>query len=99
MRAEIWKIGHRNVYGIAFSPDGRLWETKHGPQGGYEVNLILAGSNYGWPLVSNGRNYGSAPDDIPDHRPGNGFSATRYAWEISRVPAGMFFLTGTRFEG
>jgi len=96
-RQDIWTIGHRNVYGMAFSPDGRLWQTEHGPQGGDEVNLIVAGSNYGWPLASNGRNYGAATDDIPDHRPGDGFAAPRYTWDVSRAPAGMFFSRGTRF--
>ena len=47
--AETWSSGHRNPYGLAFAPDGRLWETEMGPRGGDELNLILPGSNYGWP--------------------------------------------------
>ena len=50
--AETWSIGHRTPYGLAFAPDGRLWELEHGPKGGDELNLIQPGKNYGWPLVS-----------------------------------------------
>ena len=59
-------MGHRNLLGLAFAPDGRLWETEMGPKGGDEVNLILPGRNYGWPRASNGSNYDGS--DIPDHR-------------------------------
>ncbi|MGN6091727.1 MAG: PQQ-dependent sugar dehydrogenase, partial [Luteibacter jiangsuensis] len=55
--AETWSIGHRTPYGLAFAPDGRLWELEHGPRGGDELNLIERGKNYGWPLVSYGVNY------------------------------------------
>lgn len=96
-RPDIWTVGHRNVYGIAFAPDGRQWQTEHGPQGGDEVNLIVPGGNYGWPKASNGRNYGAATDDIPDHAPGDGFVAPRYTWNEAPAPAGMFFYRGTRF--
>lgn len=96
-RRDIWTRGHRNVYGIAFAPDGRQWQTEHGPDGGDEVNLIIAGANYGWPLVSNGRNYGATTDDIPDHSASDGFAAPRYTWNVSSAPAGMFFYRGTRF--
>ena len=47
--AETWTLGHRNPYGLAFAPDGRLWETEMGPRGGDELNLIEPGKNYGWP--------------------------------------------------
>ena len=49
--AETWSMGHRTPYGLAFAPDGRLWEIEHGPKGGDELNLIKPGKNYGWPLV------------------------------------------------
>src|SRR5262245_34535523 len=48
--AETWTSGHRTPYGLAFAPDGRLWEVEHGPRGGDELNLIEPGKNYGWPL-------------------------------------------------
>jgi aldose sugar dehydrogenase len=96
-RPDIWTLGHRNVYGIAFAPDGRLWQTEHGPEGGDEINLITPGANYGWPVVSNGRNNGAATDDIPNHMPGDGFVAPRLTWDLARAPAGMFFYSGTQF--
>ena len=96
-RRDIWTRGHRNVYGIAFAPDGQQWQTEHGPNGGDEVNLIAAGGDYGWAKASNGRNYGATTDDIPDHTPGDGFVAPRYTWDIAAAPAGMFFYRGTRF--
>lgn len=96
-RGDIWTLGHRNVYGIAFAPDGRQWQTEHGPQGGDEVNLIVAGSNYGWPLVSNGNQNNEPSGDIPDHRPGDGFAAPAFTWATAIAPAGMFFYRGTRF--
>ncbi|GAB1391116.1 hypothetical protein MASR1M6_32980 [Rubrivivax sp.] len=58
--AEIWSLGHRNVQGAALHPDtGELWASEHGPQGGDEINLIEGGRNYGWPLLTFGRNYGT----------------------------------------
>src|SRR5437764_6392844 len=63
--AETWSSGHRNPYGLTFDAQGRLWETEMGPRGGDELNLILPGRNYGWPLVSEGRNYDGVP--IPPH--------------------------------
>ena len=58
VRPEIWSYGHRNPQGLAFHPDtGDLWSTEHGPQGGDELNLILPGVNYGWPVIGYGVNY------------------------------------------
>jgi glucose/arabinose dehydrogenase len=67
--AETWASGHRTPYGLAFAPDGRLWELEHGPRGGDELNLIEPGKNYGWPLVSYGVNYNGVPIPSPDTRP------------------------------
>lgn len=67
--AETWTTGHRTPYGLAFAPDGRLWEVEHGPRGGDELNLIQRGKNYGWPLVSYGVNYDGVPIPNPDTRP------------------------------
>lgn len=67
--AETWSVGHRTPYGLAFGPDGRLWELEHGPRGGDELNLIRRGKNYGWPLVSYGINYNGVPIPNPDTRP------------------------------
>src|SRR6476660_4269919 len=67
--AETWASGVRTPYGLAFSPTGELWEVEHGPQGGDELNLIEKGKNYGFPLVSYGRNYNGVPIPHPDTRP------------------------------
>ena len=67
--AETWASGVRTPYGLAFSPNGELWEVEHGPRGGDELNLIEKGKNYGWPLVSYGPNYNSVPIPNPDTRP------------------------------
>lgn len=66
--AETWSSGHRTPYGLAFGPDGRLWEVEHGPKGGDELNLIEPGKNYGWPLVSYATNYNGTPIASPDTR-------------------------------
>ncbi len=66
--AETWSSGHRTPYGLAFGPDGRLWEVEHGPRGGDELNLIEPGKNYGWPLVSYSTNYNGVPIPSPDTR-------------------------------
>jgi aldose sugar dehydrogenase len=67
--AETWSSGHRTPYGLAFGPDGRLWEAEHGPRGGDELNLIERGKNYGWPLASYATNYNGVPIPSPDTRP------------------------------
>ena len=93
--AETWSSGHRNPYGLAFAPDGRLWEHEMGPRGGDEVNLILRGRNYGWPNASNGRNYNGV--DIPDHRSGDGYEPPKLFWVPSVSPSGMIIYTGDLF--
>jgi aldose sugar dehydrogenase len=67
--AETWSSGHRNPYGLAFDAEGRLWSEEMGPRGGDELNLILPGKNYGWPLVSEGKNYDGVPIPPPSSRP------------------------------
>ncbi|MEP6831747.1 MAG: PQQ-dependent sugar dehydrogenase [Gemmatimonas sp.] len=67
--SETWTSGHRTPYGLAFAPDGRLWEVEHGPKGGDELNLIEVGKNYGWPLASYAVNYDGSPIPSPDTRP------------------------------
>ncbi|MBN9657827.1 MAG: PQQ-dependent sugar dehydrogenase [Acidobacteria bacterium] len=66
--SETWASGFRAPYGLAFSPTGELWEVEHGPRGGDELNLIEKGKNYGWPLVSYGKNYDEVPIPNPDTR-------------------------------
>lgn len=95
--ATFWTIGHRNALGLAFAPDGRLWETEMGPKGGDEVNLIQAGRNYGWPRASNGSNYDGS--DIPDHRPGDGFEPPKVWWTPSISPGALLIYSGDLFKG
>jgi glucose/arabinose dehydrogenase len=90
--AETWTSGHRNPYGLAFAPDGRLWETEMGPKGGDELNLIEAGKNYGYPIVSNGDNYDGTP--IPRHSTHPEFQAPALFWNPSISPAGLMFYDG-----
>ena len=95
--AAIWTYGHRNLLGLAFDAKGNLWEQEMGPLGGDEVNLILPGRNYGWPVVSNGDNYPRPPTNgaaIPDHRPGDGFEAPKVWWNPAISPAGMMVYSG-----
>lgn len=66
--SETWSTGHRTPYGLVFTPDGRLWELEHGPAGGDELNVIEAGKNYGWPLVSYGRHYNGTMIPHPGSR-------------------------------
>ena len=93
--AQLWSIGHRNVLGLAFAPDGKLWESEMGPEGGDEVNLVVAGKNYGWPKASNGSNYGGG--DIPDHKAGDGFEPPKVFWTPSISPGGLMIYTGDKF--
>ena len=93
----IWTYGHRNLLGLAFDANGNLWEQEMGPLGGDEVNLILPGRNYGWPIVSNGDNYPRPPTNgaaIPDHRPGDGFEAPKVSWNPAISPGGMMVYSG-----
>lgn len=93
--AETWSTGHRNPYGLAFDAEGRLWETEMGPQGGDELNLIEPGRNYGWPVVSYGKNY----DDTPIASPaGNAkFEEPALYWTPVIAPAGLAFYYGNMF--
>lgn len=93
--AQFWSMGHRNVLGLSFAADGRLWVSEMGPQGGDEVNLILPGRNYGWPRASNGSHYGGGP--IPDHKPGDGFEAPKVWWMPSISPGALLIYSGDKF--
>jgi aldose sugar dehydrogenase len=93
--AETWSSGHRNPYGLAFAPDGRLWEAEMGPRGGDEVNLILPGRNYGWPLVANGDNYNGTP--IARHSTRPDLEAPKVSWSSSVSPSSLLIYTGDLF--
>jgi glucose/arabinose dehydrogenase len=91
----MWSSGHRNPYGLAFAPDGRLWETEMGPQGGDELNLIERGANYGWPLVSEGKNYNGVPIAAHSARPD--LVAPKLYWVPSVSPTTLMFYSGKLF--
>lgn len=91
----IWSYGHRNLLGIAFDKEGRLWVQEMGPQGGDEVNLIKPGYNYGYPKASNGDHYDGKP--IPDHSPHDGFEAPKVWWNPAISPAGLLYYSGDLF--
>jgi glucose/arabinose dehydrogenase len=96
---EIWSLGHRNVQGGALHPStGELWTHEHGPQGGDEVNVTEAGRNYGWPLLTYGRNYGSGTR-IGEEGPQPGYEQSLKVWVPSIAPSGMAFLTSERYPG
>jgi glucose/arabinose dehydrogenase len=96
-KPEIFTYGHRNGYGLAFHPEtGELWQAEIGPMGGDEVNILLPGHNYGWPLVSMGRNYtGSLVSERPFQR--DGMDNARMFWVPSISPSSLMFYTGQRF--
>ena len=93
--AETWTTGHRTPYGLAFAPDGRLWEVEHGPRGGDELNLIEPGKNYGWPLVSYGINYNGVPIPTPDTRPE--LAKPVIYWTPVIAPGSLTFYNGAMF--
>lgn len=93
--AETWSTGHRTPYGLAFAPDGRLWEVEHGPRGGDELNLIQPGKNYGWPLVSYAVNYNGVPIPSPDTRPD--LEKPVLYWTPVIAPGNLMFYHGKMF--
>lgn len=93
--AETWSSGHRTPYGLAFGPDGRLWEVEHGPKGGDELNLIEKGKNYGWPLASYSMNYNGVPIPSPDTRPD--LVKPVIYWNPVIAPGNLMFYTGAMF--
>jgi glucose/arabinose dehydrogenase len=93
--SETWATGFRTPYGLAFAPDGRLWELGHGPRGGDELNLVQRGKNYGWPLVSYGKNYDGVPIPNPDTRPD--LVKPVIYWVPVIAPGNIMFYKGSMF--
>ena len=92
--AETWASGFRAPYGLAFSPTGELWEVEHGPRGGDELNLIEKGKNYGWPVVSFGKNYNEVP--IPSHDSRPEFTKPVLYWVPVIAPGNLMFYKGKK---
>jgi aldose sugar dehydrogenase len=92
----VWSIGHRNVQGAALHPQtGKLWTAEHGARGGDEINVPEAGKNYGWPVITYGRDYSGAK--IGEGTQKAGMEQPVFYWDPSIAPSGMAFYTGDRF--
>lgn len=96
-KPEKFTLGNRNVQGAALHPQsGELWTHEHGPQGGDEINVIRAGRNYGWPVITYGVNYGTGTRiGEGTHKPG--MEQPLYKWVPSIAPSGMAFYAGDKF--
>lgn len=101
-KPELYALGIRNAMGLYFHPEtGELWETENGPQGGDEINIIKAGRNYGWPVISYGRSYtgdlsgGTGP--ASDQTFASGMEQPWLFWSPSISTAAITFYTGNRF--
>ena len=98
-RPEIFSLGNRNVQGAALNPwTGELWTHEHGPQGGDEVNVIRSGANYGWPVITFGKNYGIGTS-IGEGTHRDDVAPPVHQWTPSIAPSGMAFYDGDRFPG
>ena len=96
-KPEKFDLGHRNMQGAAINPQtGMLWTHEHGPQGGDEINIIRAGTNYGWPVITYGANYGTGTK-IGEGTAKAGMAQPLYYWVPSIAPSGMAFYTGEKF--
>ena len=93
--AQVWSLGHRNSLGMAFAPDGQLWVAEMGPRGGDELNKIIRGKNYGYPIVSNGDHYSGLP--IPDHATRPEFAAPELSWTPVISPSSLLIYSGRQF--
>ena len=97
-RAEIWSYGHRHPQGLAVNPwTGSLWEAEFGPRGGAEINIIRRGANYGWPVVSHGREYWGPRVSRDTAAPG--IEDPIHVWVPSVSPSGIAFYDGAAFPG
>ena len=96
-KPEKFTLGNRNVQGAALHPQtGEVWAHEHGPQGGDEINIIRAGVNYGWPIITYGRNYVTGTK-IGEGTSKPGMAQPLLYWTPSIAPSGMAFYTGNRF--
>ncbi len=90
-----WSLGHRNMLGIAFDKDGRVWTHEMGPKHGDEFNLTVSGDNFGWPIVSWGDQYSGVA--IPDHDTRPEFNPPEVYWVPTIAPSGLIIYSGTMF--
>jgi glucose/arabinose dehydrogenase len=95
-RPEVYTIGHRNALGLALNPvTGEIWECEDGPNGGDEVNILAAGKNYGWPIVSNGRIYSGPRVSLDPYK--EGMEPPVIYWVPAIAVSGLTFYTGDRY--
>lgn len=95
-RPQIWSFGHRNPQSAAIHPaTGQLWTVEHGARGGDEINISRAGRNYGWPVITYGRDYSGAKIGVGTHK--KGMQQPLYYWDPSIAPSGMAFYSANRF--
>jgi len=95
VQAQIWSYGHRNILGMDWDAEGRLWDIEHGPAGGDELNLVQRGANYGWPTRSYGNHYNGDP--ITDHSADDGFAKPAANWTPVIAPSDMIIYSGDMF--
>ena len=93
--AQVWTLGHRNILGLKFDDRGRLWDLEHGPKGGDELNLVKAGQNYGWPLVSDGDHYDGRA--IPRNSTRPDLAGPAISWNPVIAPGNFIFYRGDAF--
>ncbi|MBE9010899.1 PQQ-dependent sugar dehydrogenase [Pseudanabaenaceae cyanobacterium LEGE 13415] len=92
----VWSYGHRNIQGLAVDPTTkRVWASEHGSKGGDELNLVAAGQNYGWPVVTHSKEYWG--DEITRERSRPGMVDPKVVWTPATAPGGLLFYTGDRF--
>jgi len=95
---KVWSYGHRNVQGLAFDPiSGQVWVSEHGARGGDELNLVEAGANYGWPVVTHSREYSGPPISAAQSAPG--LVDPRWVWTPAIAPSGLAIDRGDRYPG
>lgn len=95
-KTAIYSYGHRNPQGLILHPEtGEIWEHEHGPMGGDEINIIRKGANYGWPVVTYGKNYNGTSITSETSKPG--IEEPVYYWVPSIAPSGMAFITSDKY--
>ena len=95
VQSQIWSYGHRNILGMDWDAEGRLWDIEHGPAGGDELNVVQRGANYGWPTRSYGNHYNGDP--IEDHSDDDGFLKPAATWTPVIAPGDMIIYSGDMF--
>lgn len=94
--SKVFSLGHRNPQGLVVLPNGDIWANEHGPDGGDEVNKIVKSYNYGWPVVTKGKDYiGSQITPFDEYE---GMQPPKYNWTPSIAPSSMAFYSGSKFE-